>query len=134
MVFTTALVGRETRREDDTAVCGRDGEVLPDEQTASECCLYKLLLLLLLLLGSAGVSDEGTGLKVVRGVGVLVCVWSVLRAEGEGEEGERGRGGEWGGGGGDDEARGHVESVVETDFDATRISGKWKMEKHNRRV
>lgn len=134
MVFCTALVGRETRREDDTAVCGRDGEVLPDEQTASECCLYKLLLLLLLLLGSAGVSDEGTGPKVVRGVGVLVYVWSVLRAEGEGEEGERGRGGEWGGGGGGDEARGHVESVVETDFDATRISGKWKMEKHNRRV
>lgn len=113
MVFCTALVGRETRREDDTAVCGRDGEVLPDEQTASECCLYKLLLLLLLL-GRVGyrVSDEGTGLKVVRGVGVLVYVWSVLRAEGEGEEGERGRGGErgGGGGGGDDEARGHVES------------------------
>lgn len=110
MVFCTALVGRETRREDDTAVCGRDGEVLPDEQTASECCLYKLLLLLLLL-GRVGyrVSDEGTGLKVVRGVGALVCVWSVLRAEGEGEEGERGRGGEWGGGGGDDEARRHVE-------------------------
>lgn len=122
MVFTTALVGQETRREDDTAVCGRDGEVLPDEQTASECCLYKLLLLL--LLGSAGVSDEGTGLKVVRGVGVLVCVWSVLRAEGEGEEGELGRGGEWGGGGGDDEARGHVEWWRQR---FRRDANKWKM-------
>lgn len=77
-MFCAAPVGRKAGGEDETAVSGWDGEVLPNDETASKRRLYRLPV----------VVGARTRLKVLRGVGVVVGVWRVRGAEGEGEEGE----------------------------------------------